>query len=169
MKAGRAGVACTVHQWLHLCSCVAVFSTPHLHTQLSAPQTVVSWQVAVLSSAANQNTARCRQLNAPPRHSALPSPCPLPAQLWEGFETTNNNIVVLGATNKKENLDDAVLRRFSLQYEVGAQLCCALCRAVRQRMQEPRRCQDAAGAHREPHCGTSLAGCAPHPPSPERR
>jgi ATP-dependent 26S proteasome regulatory subunit len=41
-------------------------------------------------------------------------------QLWEGFETTGcSNILVLGATNKKERLDDAVLRRFSLQYEVG--------------------------------------------------
>ncbi|PSC76681.1 ATPase family AAA domain-containing 1-like [Micractinium conductrix] len=40
-------------------------------------------------------------------------------QLWEGFETTpGSNILVLGATNKKEALDDAVLRRFSLQYEV---------------------------------------------------
>ena len=39
-------------------------------------------------------------------------------QLWEGFETTpGSNILVLGATNKKEALDDAVLRRFSLQYE----------------------------------------------------
>ncbi|EFN59505.1 hypothetical protein CHLNCDRAFT_19045 [Chlorella variabilis] len=39
--------------------------------------------------------------------------------LWEGFETTGrSNILVLGATNKKDRLDDAVLRRFSLQYEV---------------------------------------------------
>lgn len=40
-------------------------------------------------------------------------------QLWEGFETDfESNVVVLGATNKKFSLDDAVLRRFSLQYEV---------------------------------------------------
>lgn len=41
-------------------------------------------------------------------------------QLWEGFETDfESNVVVLGATNKKFSLDDAVLRRFSLQYEVA--------------------------------------------------
>ena len=41
-------------------------------------------------------------------------------QLWEGFETDlESNVVVLGATNKKFSLDDAVLRRFSLQYEVS--------------------------------------------------
>jgi SpoVK/Ycf46/Vps4 family AAA+-type ATPase len=41
-------------------------------------------------------------------------------QLWEGFETDfESNVVVLGATNKKYSLDEAVLRRFSLQYEVS--------------------------------------------------
>ncbi|RMZ53112.1 hypothetical protein APUTEX25_004936, partial [Auxenochlorella protothecoides] len=40
-------------------------------------------------------------------------------QLWDGFESaSDSNIVVLGATNKRDDLDDAVLRRFSLQYEV---------------------------------------------------
>jgi SpoVK/Ycf46/Vps4 family AAA+-type ATPase len=40
-------------------------------------------------------------------------------QLWEGFETMpHNNVVVLGATNKRDALDEAVMRRFSLQYEV---------------------------------------------------
>lgn len=40
-------------------------------------------------------------------------------QLWDGFETQSAaNIVVLGATNKRDDLDEAVLRRFSLQYEV---------------------------------------------------
>ncbi|KAL6769337.1 hypothetical protein ACKKBG_A30615 [Auxenochlorella protothecoides x Auxenochlorella symbiontica] len=39
-------------------------------------------------------------------------------QLWDGFESaSDSNIVVLGATNKRDDLDDAVLRRFSLQYE----------------------------------------------------
>ncbi len=66
--------------------------------------------------------------------TCMPRACHVPAgvlQLWEGFETTANQIVVLGATNKKENLDDAVLRRFSLQYEVRALCCAVLCCARR--------------------------------------
>jgi SpoVK/Ycf46/Vps4 family AAA+-type ATPase len=58
-------------------------------------------------------------------------------QLWEGFESRPHcNVVVLGATNKRDALDEAVLRRFSLQYEVrlpGAAQREAILRAVLRR------------------------------------
>lgn len=41
-------------------------------------------------------------------------------QCWEGIETQKSSrILVMGATNRPHSLDAAVLRRFSLKYEIG--------------------------------------------------
>ncbi|MEW5300730.1 MAG: hypothetical protein WDW36_003640 [Sanguina aurantia] len=41
-------------------------------------------------------------------------------QLWDGVESDPNiRIVVMGATNRPWVVDEAVLRRFSMQYEIG--------------------------------------------------
>jgi SpoVK/Ycf46/Vps4 family AAA+-type ATPase len=41
-------------------------------------------------------------------------------QLWDGMESNRGQrVVVMGATNRPWMVDEAVLRRFSTQYEVG--------------------------------------------------
>ncbi len=41
-------------------------------------------------------------------------------QLWDGMESSRGSrVVVMGATNRPGMVDEAVLRRFSIQHEIG--------------------------------------------------
>ena len=39
-------------------------------------------------------------------------------QHWEGLETSSGRVLVMGATNRPHMIDEAILRRFSQQYEI---------------------------------------------------
>ena len=41
---------------------------------------------------------------------------------WDGFGNRGESVVVMGATNRKENLDEAILRRLPLQVKSGIKL-----------------------------------------------
>jgi SpoVK/Ycf46/Vps4 family AAA+-type ATPase len=38
--------------------------------------------------------------------------------LWDGFATSDDNIIILGATNRPQDLDPAIVRRLPLRFEV---------------------------------------------------
>ncbi len=52
-------------------------------------------------------------------------------QLWDGLTTDHHaGVLVLAATNRPGELDEAVLRRFSHQYEVHLLTCSVKCRCL---------------------------------------
>ncbi|PIO64031.1 hypothetical protein TELCIR_14353, partial [Teladorsagia circumcincta] len=38
--------------------------------------------------------------------------------LWDGFATTNDKIIVMGATNRPQDVDPAILRRMSARFAI---------------------------------------------------
>jgi transitional endoplasmic reticulum ATPase len=40
-------------------------------------------------------------------------------QQWDGMNSSNGHVLVIGITNRRDMLDDAVLQRFTMAYEIG--------------------------------------------------
>ncbi len=43
--------------------------------------------------------------------------------LWDGFTSSNDDIIVMGATNRPEDVDRAILRRMPARFHVAIPVC----------------------------------------------